>query len=210
MTVIADDTQTRLLEAAGRVFARKGFEAATVREICREAEVQNIAAINYHFGDKEKLYQEAVKVAFKGNQTESAIPGWTPDVPLPARLRDFIRHFAKMLIGDHRPEWHYHLMARELAQPSSGCTMFIRDFARPHFEVLVGLVRELLPKNTPSERIHLTSLSIVGQIIYHRCARNIIGLMVGVEEATSYTAEKIGEHVAEFSLKALGLTGNSP
>jgi len=58
-----DSTRERILEAAEEVFAEKGFNQATVREILKRAEVGNIAAINYHFGDKERLYVETVKNA---------------------------------------------------------------------------------------------------------------------------------------------------
>ena len=52
-------TRQRLLEAAGQVFAEQGFRAATVRDICQRAGA-NIAAVNYHFGDKEALYREVI------------------------------------------------------------------------------------------------------------------------------------------------------
>ena len=51
-------TRKKLLAAAGRVFAEKGYRDATIAEICRLAGT-NIAAVNYHFSDKETLYREA-------------------------------------------------------------------------------------------------------------------------------------------------------
>ena len=54
-TIARDTTKAKLLEAAGEEFADKGFEKATIRGICELAGA-NIAAVNYHFGDKEQLY----------------------------------------------------------------------------------------------------------------------------------------------------------
>ena len=56
----SDDTRQRLLQAAGQLFAEKGYEGASVRDICKKAQA-NFAAVNYHFHDKERLYIEAVK-----------------------------------------------------------------------------------------------------------------------------------------------------
>lgn len=48
------ETQERLLDAAEDLFAEKGFEAVSLREITARAEA-NVAAVNYHFGSKENL-----------------------------------------------------------------------------------------------------------------------------------------------------------
>ena len=53
-------TRTRLLHAAAAVFAEVGYNAATVRQICTRARV-NVAAVNYHFGDKLGLYTEVLE-----------------------------------------------------------------------------------------------------------------------------------------------------
>jgi AcrR family transcriptional regulator len=204
-----DDTRAALLEAAGEIFAAKGFEAATVREICKRAGAANIAAVNYYFGDKENLYVEAVRTSFCDRGVKD-VPAWPPGTPREVRLRDFVRHFMAGLIGNGRPAWHLQLVGRELSQPSAACAAFVRDYARPHFDLLLGIVNDFVPPQTPPDRRHLLALSIIGQCIHHRCARTVIGQLVGEDEAGTYTAERLAEHIADFSLAALGQAAKKP
>ncbi len=90
MSLKADDTRTRLLEAAGEVFAEKGYRAATVREICRRAGA-NVAAVHYYFGDKKALYVATVGYAH-GSETGLPLPHWPQNTPAEQRLRLFIEH----------------------------------------------------------------------------------------------------------------------
>src|SRR5437868_1363400 len=90
-------TRQQLLEAAGKVFAELGFRAATVREICFRAGA-NIAAIHYHFGDKEKLYLEVLRYAQRREaqlypERFAADAGLTPE----DRLRNFVHSFLLQL-----------------------------------------------------------------------------------------------------------------
>ncbi|MEA3365331.1 MAG: TetR family transcriptional regulator, partial [Candidatus Hydrogenedentes bacterium] len=57
-----EETRGKILLAALRVFGEKGYRDATHAEICHRAGV-NTAAINYHFGSKEGLYQAAYEYA---------------------------------------------------------------------------------------------------------------------------------------------------
>ena len=57
------DTKTRILEAAERLFAERGIDAASMRDIATQAHV-NLAAANYHFGGKENLVQAVVARRF--------------------------------------------------------------------------------------------------------------------------------------------------
>lgn len=54
------NTREKILHIAHGLFAEKGFNGVSVREIAKEADV-NIAAINYHFGNKETLYGETIR-----------------------------------------------------------------------------------------------------------------------------------------------------
>ena len=50
----AEDTRTKILDTAERLFAEEGFAATSLRTITAEAGV-NLASVNYHFGSKEAL-----------------------------------------------------------------------------------------------------------------------------------------------------------
>lgn len=55
-----DSTRDIILKKAHKLFAEKGYNAVSVREIAKECDV-NLAAINYHFKNKESLYYETIK-----------------------------------------------------------------------------------------------------------------------------------------------------
>ena len=56
MEVNKPDTATRILDVAERLFVEHGFEATSLRMITQQAEV-NLAAVNYHFGSKDALFE---------------------------------------------------------------------------------------------------------------------------------------------------------
>src|SRR2546430_7906732 len=95
--VLAEDqnlqTRQRLLQAAGEIFAEQGFRVATVRDICNRAGA-NVAAINYHFGDKENLYAAVLRYAH-GCSIQRHPPdlGIKTDSSPQHRLAAFVRSF---------------------------------------------------------------------------------------------------------------------
>ena len=50
-------TREKLIDTARRLFAERGVEHVSLREISREAEQRNVSALQYHFGDREGLLQ---------------------------------------------------------------------------------------------------------------------------------------------------------
>jgi AcrR family transcriptional regulator len=54
------DKKTQIIEAAVDLFAEKGFEGTSIRDLATKADV-NVAMINYYFGSKEKLFECMVK-----------------------------------------------------------------------------------------------------------------------------------------------------
>jgi AcrR family transcriptional regulator len=197
-----DDTRNRLLEAAGQVFAEKGFRLATIRDICHRAEA-NVAAVNYYFRDKEQLYRAALHHAFQCRLDQLPLPQWPEGTPPATKLREFIHAVVRHMVREGDMPWQMQLLLRELSHPSAAGVELVRDFIRPVYELLWSILREILPADIAADRLHLTAMSIIGQCFYHRVGREVISLVVGEEESRTYTPGRIADHVADFSLAAL-------
>lgn len=199
-----DDTRTRLLDSAGSIFAEKGFEAATVREICQAAEA-NIAAVNYYFGEKEKLYLECVREAYCARDENEPMPDWPAQTPAETKLRDYVRTFLRRLLAEGRPAWHFDLALREMAHPTAACVEIVREYIRPMAEVLREIVAELAPGRGDESHRRLICFSIVGQCLFYHVHKPIIRELVGSEEYATYNVELLADHIAAFTLSSLGL-----
>jgi TetR/AcrR family transcriptional regulator, regulator of cefoperazone and chloramphenicol sensitivity len=198
-----DATRDRLLMAAGEVFAEKGFEKATVREICQAANVQNIAAVNYYFGDKQRLYIESVKCAHQVQIDRVPLPNWTSDTPPEKKLHDFVETMVTRLTGDSWLPWQEQLMLREVANPTSAVAELVQQFIRPHFEVIQSIIDEFGVTNLSPVQRHQIAFSIVGQCLHYKVARPFITLLVGSQEMATYTTEQLTNHIYQFSLAAI-------
>jgi AcrR family transcriptional regulator len=198
-----DDTRQRILEAAGPIFAAKGLEAASVREICEIAGA-NISAINYHFRSKQQLYVETVRHAYQSCAAAAPLPEWPAATPAAQRLRDFIRmELIRVGITDHqRPQWHGLLIWREVAQPTAACAEFVREFVRPTADKLLGILDDLLPAEVPEDQRKLIGCSIIGQCLHYHHARHIIPMLLG-PSFTGFDLERLTDHITAFSLAAI-------
>src|ERR1700738_3121880 len=92
-----DDTRRRILQAAGPIFAEQGFHAATIKQITDAAKA-NVAAVNYHFGSKRKLYLEVLRLALPDIRglLFQTIPGSSPK----EELRSFISDIISSMVGE--------------------------------------------------------------------------------------------------------------
>ena len=198
-----DPTRQRILDAAGPLFAGRGYDAVSIREITGAAEV-NTAAVNYHFRNKEELYIAAVRHASIECERLTPTPSWPPGVPAEKRLRDYIAAFLHRLLRTDGVEWHRLLIFRELAEPRLGaCEQFVENMVRPSFHALTGVVRDLVPPGTPDRHVRLLAGSVVGQILHYHHCRHVIRLLEGAEGYAALEEPVLVEHITRFSLAAI-------
>jgi TetR/AcrR family transcriptional regulator, regulator of cefoperazone and chloramphenicol sensitivity len=199
-----DDIRKHILLTAGQVFAEKGYKAATVRQICRQAGV-NVAAVNYYFGDKQRLYIETVRFAHLPDEELEELPEWPDGTPPRVKLEEFITSLLFRMMGQSAP-WQRQLMFREMLNPSLACRELVRTYIRARFDRLQLILDEILPPETPPHKRHQIAFSIIGQVLHHHVAGEVVSLLVGEEERDAhYGLGELAGHITDFSAAALGL-----
>jgi AcrR family transcriptional regulator len=193
------ETRELILNSAGRIFAKNGFHATTVRQITREAGV-NLAAVNYHFRDKHELYVSVLK---RAHQAAAKTAEADHAGPPRRRLRTFIRSFLAYLLDPERPEWQGSLIAREMAQPTRALDRLVTESIEPVKRRIAGIARELVGPDVPEARVHLSCCSIIGQCLYYVHCREMISRLFPNGDRMSRDVETLTDHIFKFSLAGL-------
>jgi len=196
-------TRQALLEVAADVFARIGFQNATVREICQRAGA-NIAAINYHFGDKAGLYSEVLKIQGELAQVRFPTDAGLPDsAPPTERLAAFIRSFLQRVLAEEIANRHGRMMAREMVEPTAALDRLVREVIQPQAHQLHEIVQALLPVGTNTQTVRLCGLSIVGQILFYAHCRPVLSRLEPAADYDFVELDQLSQHITRFSLSAL-------
>ena len=161
-------TRDRIIYAAGPIFAEKGFEAATVREICLAADV-NVASINYHFGDKQKLYHETVLYAHSCRHDAVAQPT-TPSPEPTVRLQNLIEQILFSMVVNQDGPWQVRLLTNEIQTPTETCRQLVRDHFRPFVLELTQAITDVADKPVADQVLSTLAMSIIGQCMIYRFA----------------------------------------
>jgi TetR/AcrR family transcriptional regulator, regulator of cefoperazone and chloramphenicol sensitivity len=193
------ETRERLLHAAERLFAERGFKDVTVRDICHEARA-NVAAVNYHFGDKLGLYREVVQIAIDAVRAttdagRAAGLGCPPD----EKLRRFVAEFLRRMLAPG-PQTVHRLIQREIDEPTVALDALIDQGVRPRVEYLSSVVAEIAGCEPSDPFVIRCVASVMAHtLIYGR--RNVISDRLGfVFRGTPAEIEETARYIADFSI----------
>jgi AcrR family transcriptional regulator len=201
----ADDTRTRLIESAAAIFALRGYQATTTREICIRAHA-NPAAVNYHFGDKLGLYKAALKSVIALCQESGVEMQALSSMPPEQALHSFIEAMFDNL-GAPDAEDHYthytRLMAHELSDPTPGLTLVVKQIIAPRARLLSRIVARLTGDSENSLATRLAAHSIMAQVVHYVHARPVIKILWPKWRLNADARRQMVDHVARFSLAGL-------
>jgi AcrR family transcriptional regulator len=197
----------RILNEAEILFAQKGYHAVSVREITNTAQC-NLAAVNYHFGNKENLYLEVFRARWMPRarriidcfeRTSASQDSFSPR----AMIQALAQAFLEGPLSDEERQRHFLLMAREMAQPTRALKMVAEQVMGPFFQKLADKLSVFMPEELSEERLKLNILSIFAVVLYFNFARMAVTRITGREYDPDFKAQLM-EQIIQFSLKGLG------
>jgi AcrR family transcriptional regulator len=202
------DTRERLVEAAKTLFAERGFEDVTVRDICRDANA-SLALVNYHFGDKLGLYEEVVDEAIRlirnfHDETMRAPEGSSAEQKLEHFVRVFLGRVFRPAAGE---AWVHKLMQHEVSRPTEAAPRIGRQAIAPRIRYLAGVIGELLDRPPNDSRVMRCVGSVHGLcLIYARIGQMPESLRRAITEepwTDVLDVDVAAEHVLAFSLAGI-------
>ncbi len=159
-------TRQRLLDVAETLFAEHGFAATSVRDITSAAAC-NLAAVNYHFRDKQNLYHEVFRrrlAALRDRRIASISEARSGAGSLEAVLGAFAATFLEPLVDHSRGRLLMALFTREMLDPQLPAELFKSEFVEPVNQALVEALMTTTPGLTPRSA-RACALEIVGQLL---------------------------------------------
>ncbi len=178
-------TREHLLQVAGELFAKLGYDAVSTRMIAERAGIK-LSGIHYHFGSKEKLYRAALTVAVEYDNCAnfSSVIAENPlllktasglaEIIRTTVFRSFFDHFNK---GDN-PEWMKHLVIREVLHPSSVFSIIYEVLIEPDVDAAKRIFKSVRPDAGASEVYAWLDL-LHSQLFLYIMAKDALELLRG-------------------------------
>lgn len=194
-----DVTKTKILEAAGQLIAQLGWAQTSNKEIVKLAEV-DLAAINYHFGGRDGLYQAVLSEAhahYLNEQELQAIADLQCDPE--EKLGIFFETLVVKLV--EHDVWHGKVFIREIFSPSAHLLNFFETEGMRKFQI----IRRIMSQITSLDENDPTLLPCIFSVVAPCLMLIMTSLAVpGPLQSMRYIpAKQLAQHFKTFSLAGL-------
>jgi AcrR family transcriptional regulator len=203
MTRPSDITRERILKAAERLFADRGYDGTSIRAIVSKARV-NQAAINYHFEGKDGLYREVLRAAFRAMTEDQVAHG----DEMKAMSRDealaaFVRRQLRPLTARDELSRHLRIFNWETVRPTPVFRKLMSEEASPFMGLAVDLIRRFLPE-ADQRTLMVAAVWLLGQCsVFVRNREQLAGPPISLS-INADSAEWLARTISAWTVNGLG------
>lgn len=197
------EVRQRILKSAEDFFARKGFDATSIRDITSAAEC-NVAAVNYHFGSKEKLYQEVFRQHFdvlrdsRIASIRKVMSEAGENLTLETLLQAFAVAFLDPFLDRSTGKTLVHMFLRELSDPRLPANQFSDEVMIPVHTVLSESISRVCPEldaRDSQKCIH----SLIGQLVHFVQVHDYFSRIENLDGKPMIHLNEMIQHAVQFT-----------
>ncbi len=181
---IFNEKQIQILQVAEKLFAKKGFDGATIREISEKANV-NVAMVSYYFGSKEKLLESLIlyRTSDLKDSLEHIID---EDLNPTQKIEKFIQLYIERI--DNNRDFH-HILLFEIS--SNKRAMDFESFTevkKANIRSLEKIIHEGQSQNVFRKdiNIHLIIPMVLGTYFYFQMHKSFLSDVLSLDSEKNY------------------------
>ena len=205
-TMDYSDKQIQIMEAAEQLFAQRGFEGTSVRDIAETANV-NLAMISYYFGSKEKLMEALFK--HKGDHFRVQLESLIQDEKLSSieKVEKFIDDFIERIL---KKQCFHKIMVREqVSDSNSPIVQRIYELKEANLALIKQLIQQgqkkgHFKKNIEIEFLMMTLIGTVSQTVTSQQLYRRLFNIQSQEEYEKHIKKKLGNYLKNLFKTILG------
>jgi AcrR family transcriptional regulator len=208
-----DESRGRILSSAGQLFAERGFNGVSTRELAKEAGV-NVSAIAYYFRGKKGLYRAVFNQLIEDTNPffqptaahirESVVAANGDRKALAELTRWLIKTLLNGVLNEGPMQWQMGLMLREYHQPTDGFAILLEHRVNPMHDAVAGLVAAATGKDAEDPETLLLTCCLIGQCMAFGAAR---GLVLARLNWMTFSADNMPQVVDTVTGVALAMLG---
>ena len=198
------DSKTRLLEVALKLFAVKGLDGVSTREIAQKAQV-NISAITYYFGGKAELYSAVLEYIKVTLQADAA--AIIKEIDYGKKLKNmsaeeariiFQRVYEEILNAAFKPKNVYMsmILAKESVNPSKAAIKVFTAKTTPLTAEIVKLISKITGLSPHSAKAIIITETILNEAMIFGRDKTRILFNLGIKDYDEKTMALIKETVS--------------
>lgn len=157
----SEQTRARIIDAAGQLFAERGFNGVTVRDIVKQAD-SHLSAMNYHFKSKDALYREVLLVACQAATLTPEDERYLLNLAPREALYLYINDTLELYRSQNSAKWQNTLITRESWDPSPVFEEVVDHYFQPQTHFLATIVGRVVNKAAEDNQVLFAVMSLFG------------------------------------------------
>ena len=192
------DTKSKLLSTAAKMFARRGMDGVSTRELAKAANV-NLCAISYYFGSKQKLYEAVIDSLIDTikNFLLCRIESVNANLSPKDNIKFIIGNFFEYLCSDNVSDEKAMLMINETISPTKMYDKIYTEVLEPVHKQISKMVATYLDADEKDTKVLILTHTLFGQAVMFRFHKEALLRRMNIKEYDKQTLRNIRNHIEE-------------